>query len=203
MPARRSPRQDRSRQTVDRIVAAGARVLARHGYQGASTNRIAEDAGLSPGSIYQYFADKDAIVAEIIRRLVADFGVTLTPALRQAAGQPRPTATRLIIEAVLDALDRHADLLRAIVDRVPPAEQTAALREVRTRLSDAIFGLFFIQGIDADEATLSGAVWMMVEVSQHLAIRYVLDSPGIGREEFVDALGRVIEGLTPGVGDDA
>ncbi len=197
MTARRRPRQERSQQTVDRIVAAGVRVLAQHGYQHASTNRIATEAGVSPGSIYQYFADKDAIVAEITRRLVDEFAAALTPALRRAASRPRGEATRVVIEAVLDALGQHADLLRAIVDRIPQAEQVATLQDVRTRLSDAIFNLFLIQGIDADEDALTRATWMIVEVSEHLTIRYVLDAPAIAREDFVADLERVIEGLTP------
>lgn len=183
---------------VDRIVAAAGEVLATEGYQRASTNRIAAKAGISPGSIYQYFADKDAIIAEITRRLVVDFSADLTPALRTAATRPRGDATRLVTEAVLDALGRHASLLRAIADRIPPAEAASALADVRARLADAIFNLFLIQGVEAEEDDLERAAWMIGEVAQHLTIRYVLDAPAIPREDFVADLGRIIEVLIPG-----
>lgn len=59
---RRKPRQSRSRATVDAILQATAQVLVRDGYQKATTNRIAERAGVSVGTLYQYFPNKDALV---------------------------------------------------------------------------------------------------------------------------------------------
>jgi AcrR family transcriptional regulator len=60
-PTRREPKQQRSRQTVDAVLEAVQRVLRRHGVQAITTNRIAEAAGVSIGSLYQYFPDKQAI----------------------------------------------------------------------------------------------------------------------------------------------
>jgi DNA-binding transcriptional regulator YbjK len=61
--SRRAPKQDRSREIVSAIVAAGRELLARDGPASLTTNRIAERAGVSIGSLYRYFADKDAILA--------------------------------------------------------------------------------------------------------------------------------------------
>lgn len=66
-PARRRPVQQRSRATVERIVDAAAHVFAERGYA-ATTNQIAEAAGLSIGSLYQYFADKDDILVALQAR---------------------------------------------------------------------------------------------------------------------------------------
>ena len=63
---RKRPRQERSRFTVEAILIATERVLAEHGVQGATTNRIAEVAGVSIGSLYQYFPNKDAILVELV-----------------------------------------------------------------------------------------------------------------------------------------
>ncbi len=57
---------------VDRILDAGQQMLIAHGYDGASTNRIAAAAGISPGSLYQYFPNKDAIAAAVIDRYSDD-----------------------------------------------------------------------------------------------------------------------------------
>src|SRR6266540_4026301 len=65
---RKQPRQKRSLETVDAILAATAQVLVRHGYEGANTNRIAEAAGVSVGSLYQYFPSKEALVTALIER---------------------------------------------------------------------------------------------------------------------------------------
>lgn len=65
--ARRRPSQQRSRETVEWIVEAAARVFEREGLD-ATTNRIAEEAGVSIGSLYQYFPDKHALLDELAIR---------------------------------------------------------------------------------------------------------------------------------------
>jgi len=60
---RKKPRQERSVATVEVILDATARVLCSTGYDRASTNRIAMSAGVSVGSLYQYFPSKEALVA--------------------------------------------------------------------------------------------------------------------------------------------
>src|SRR6201995_5409505 len=65
---RKHASQARSRATVDALVEATARILVREGFDKASTNRIAEVAGVSVGSLYQYFPGKEALVAALIGR---------------------------------------------------------------------------------------------------------------------------------------
>jgi AcrR family transcriptional regulator len=65
---RKSPRQARSADTVETILAAAARVLERESLAGFNTNRVAEVAGVSVGSLYQYFPNKSALVAALIDR---------------------------------------------------------------------------------------------------------------------------------------
>ena len=66
--ARKNASQERSRATVDTLLAATARVLVKEGYDHASTNKIADAAGVSIGSLYQYFPSKEALVAAVIER---------------------------------------------------------------------------------------------------------------------------------------
>ena len=58
---RKTPRQARSREMVEVLVQAGRQVLAKEGYDGFSTNRVAEAAGVSPGSLYQYLDRKSVV----------------------------------------------------------------------------------------------------------------------------------------------
>lgn len=69
---RRRPRQSRSRHTVEAVLAAVPLVIQRHGPASLTTNRIAEVAGVSIGSLYQYFPDKQSIVAALLERHAAD-----------------------------------------------------------------------------------------------------------------------------------
>ena len=65
---RKNASQDRSRATVDALVEATARILVKEGFDKASTNRIAEAAGVSVGSLYQYFPGKEALVVAVMSR---------------------------------------------------------------------------------------------------------------------------------------
>jgi AcrR family transcriptional regulator len=180
---------------VERIVAAGARVLEDSGYQDASTNRIARRAGVSPGSLYQYFPDKDAIVTEITLRLIEDFASTIAPALRAAATEQPPIATRLVLGAVLDALQQRATLLRAIVDRIPAVEQHEALKPVRGHLADIAYHSLAANTHALRHTDLERTTWTIVEVTQHLLVRYVLDAPPIQREDFLADTAQIVLNL--------
>ena len=79
---RRKPRQARSRATWEAIVEAAAQILERRGPAGFNTNEVAERAGVSIGTLYQYFADKHAILAAAARR---ELGASAPLARRQRA----------------------------------------------------------------------------------------------------------------------
>ncbi len=68
---RRRAKQERAHATLEAILEAAARVLVREGYAGATTNRIAEVAGVSVGTLYQYFAHKNEVFDALIRRETA------------------------------------------------------------------------------------------------------------------------------------
>jgi AcrR family transcriptional regulator len=96
----------RARQTIGVVLEAAARVLQREGYARATTNRIAEVAGVSVGTIYQYFADKDQIFDALIRRELE----ALQRLLEGIAWDPG--------ESLADSLQR---LLRSLVRARPDA----------------------------------------------------------------------------------
>ncbi len=65
---RKQARQSRARETIEGILQASAQIVARHGLEGLTTNHIAERAGVSIGSLYQYFPGKDAVFHSLIER---------------------------------------------------------------------------------------------------------------------------------------
>ena len=95
---RRRPSQQRSRESVDVIIEASAQVLQEYGYKGATTNRIAERAGVSVGTLYQYFKNKD----EIFDALIQQEGVRYLSALEDnipGVEVPLRQAIRNLLEA--------------------------------------------------------------------------------------------------------
>jgi AcrR family transcriptional regulator len=94
------PRQGRSRAVVDAVLEAAAQLLEAEGEAGFNTNAVAERAGVSIGSLYRYFADKEAILLALARRETE----TVRLAMRQALGQRTGLAPdRAAIRAFLGA----------------------------------------------------------------------------------------------------
>lgn len=78
---RKEPRQDRSRATVDAILEAAADVFERSGYDGTTTDSVAERAGVSIGTLYQYFPTKDALLTKLAEHHIAAIVRALTPVI--------------------------------------------------------------------------------------------------------------------------
>jgi AcrR family transcriptional regulator len=114
--ARKQPRQARSRETVEALLEAAAQVFERHGYAAGTTNRIAARAGVSIGSLYQYFPSKDAILLALVERHVAEAEVALVPlAGWLAGGVPPPTADADARPEATGAAPSLRDGLQALV----------------------------------------------------------------------------------------
>lgn len=79
----RIPRQKRAQATVNAIIEAGFIAVAAHGEAGATTNQIADIAGIGVGSLYEYFANKEAVYAAMQERMVSDAVAVIQPLLNE------------------------------------------------------------------------------------------------------------------------
>src|SRR5439155_9755170 len=98
---RKNASQERSRATVDALIEATARILVREGFDKASTNRIAEAAGVSVGSLYQYYPGKEALVVAVIERHNQDLTALVRQTLAEVESQPIEQATRQLVAAAI------------------------------------------------------------------------------------------------------
>ena len=126
---RKTPRQARARVTHDAILEASAQLIGRHGLTAFTTNAVAERAGVSIGSLYQYFPNKDALMVALIGRQQDRQAETLASAVAAAQGGDLATTVRSFVRA---AMHHHRDdsLLATAIDheeaRLPIAVELAA-----------------------------------------------------------------------------
>lgn len=104
-PTRRIPRQHRSRQTVEAVLDAVPLVMKRHGAASITTNRIAEVAGVSIGSLYQYFPDKRSVFNALHERHVGDVRNMLE---RHIAARTSSSFSEFVLDLVEDLVDLHS-----------------------------------------------------------------------------------------------
>src|SRR5262249_10622509 len=118
-----SASQERSRATVDALVEATARILVKEGYDRASTNRIAALAGVSIGSLYQYFPSKEALVAAVIERHTRQLSEVVRDTFLRVASRPLEIAAREMVKAAIDAHRVDPKLHRVLDEQVPRTGQ--------------------------------------------------------------------------------
>lgn len=120
MPKKR-PLQPRAKATVTAMLDAAARILAREGYDGVTTNHVAEAAGVSIGSLYEYFPNKQSIIAAALARELRQIADEVKGSMRTALAlpdQPRGGIDHWM-RGMMASLDRRSRLLRVAMREVP------------------------------------------------------------------------------------
>ncbi|CAM3000269.1 TetR/AcrR family transcriptional regulator [Mycobacterium intermedium] len=180
---------------VDRILDTAARILDVSGYDGVSTHRIAAESGISPGSIYQYFPNKDAIVAATVERMIQRIAGELVQAFDEPPARGADPVRHVVV-AVLDATEKNRELVRVLVEQMPRLGGSDEIKTIQQRATDLAAGYLAGATNAVPLRQRPAMVWMAVQALQQITIRYVLDEPAIGREEFIDELSRLITTFT-------
>lgn len=141
---RKIPLQARSKATVEAILVAAAQVLRRKGYVGATTDRIAERAGVSVGSLYQYFPNKDAILVALAEAHIdAGFALVrelLAEALHEAS--PVDVLLRRFVTAMVALHEHEPELHRVLFEEVPlPPSVRGGLRKRENEFATEVCAL--------------------------------------------------------------
>lgn len=116
--------RERSGATVETILQAAGQVFARHGYEAGTTDRIADRAGVSLGTVHELFADKDAILVALVERHLDDAQRALTPLLTDLVTQSPPVEEGVgrMLRALVDLHRTHPALHRVFFEEAPRPE---------------------------------------------------------------------------------
>lgn len=122
---RKDPSQQRSQATVARILSATGQVLRAKGYTGCSTNAIADAAGISKGSVYQYFANKDEIIDVLMDRIMEETTAAFGAQLEQSVAEGTFLKDAALQTQFLAVLDEYRDVLGSLLNDAPHLSLTA------------------------------------------------------------------------------
>lgn len=191
---RRRPSQQRSQLTFDAIVEAAAQVFERHGYAAGTTNRIAERAGVSIGTLYQYFDGKDAVLAAVFDRHFAEGAATVAPALAKLREEPPPDPEPLlrdILEAMVALHAREPNLHRLLFEEAPLAPSLRRrIAELEEAIAVEVAEWLRRRRSPGDPATTA---WIVVQAVEALTHRWVIQPGARGDDEaFVRDAARLL-----------
>jgi AcrR family transcriptional regulator len=193
---RKCASQERSRSTVDALLEATTRILIKEGYDRASTNRIAEVAGVSIGSLYQYFPSKEALVAAVVDRHTQELSEVTRNALLKVAARPIEVAAREFVSVAIDAHRVNPKLHGVLAEQIP---RVGRLENIEANVRD---GYVLVRGYleahrdEIDVADLDLAAFVVVTVVEALTHAAVLRRPDIlangNARHFVDDVTRLV-----------
>ncbi len=180
---RKKPVQERSRATVDAIVEGAVQVLDRHGYRGATIRRITERAGVSIGTYYQYFPNKDALLMTVMQRHFEE-GLSMIGPRLAAIAVERPPLDEALHELVAGMLGMHANrprLHRVLFEEAPlPPSVRAQIMEMEARIIQVVEGLLanYPEVVVPDLSLAAAACVQIVELLTHTwALRHGAGHP--------------------------
>lgn len=188
--------QKRSRLTVDALLEATARVLMKEGYDRASTNKIAQVAGVSIGSLYQYFPSKEALVAAIIDRHTQQVSQVMRKALVKVAARPIEVAAREFVSIAIDAHRVNPKLHGVLTEQIPRVGRLENTEAIGREAYALVRGYLEAHRDELDVADPDLAAFVCVTVIEALTHAAVLRRPDILSGEkagkFVDDVTRLV-----------
>ncbi len=188
---RRRAKQDRARLTVTALVEAAAQVLLSEGYARATTNRIADAAGVSVGTLYQYFSCKDAIFDALIQREID----TLENTLHHVAPNPKQSLAeglRTLLREIVRARPEMPSLYRAL-EHVPNTLFRTRLGQARGRVVAFVRDMLSTRpGLRPRD--VDTAAFVVVAAAEGVAMNATPDFiRGNGVDELASMLARYLE----------
>lgn len=196
-PPKKWPSQQRSRMTFEALVEACARLLAERGYARLTTNHVAERAGVGIASLYEYFPDKDALVARVAERLVHRVMHRLGEHMDAILAAPPENAIALWIDRIHRTLEEEKALVAVFVYEVPYTNRLPVVRNINEellRFSEQARGR---AGVDLAQPRVE--LYLIINLVSSTILQLVLDPPPDVRiEEMKHALAaRVGQWLLP------
>jgi AcrR family transcriptional regulator len=179
---RKRPRQARSIATVDTILEATARVLVKHGFDGLTTNHVAVAAGVSVGSVYQYFPNKEALVGALIERHATSMNAKIAAELARVAALPMAQAVRAMIELTIRAHSVNPALHRVLIEQVPRVGRMARIAELQAITHSTIVAVLTARQSELAIRNPDVAAFLLVAAIEAVSHKAALFQP----ERFTD-----------------
>ena len=159
------------------ILEASAHVFSEYGYEKASTNKIAKKAGVSIGSLYQYFPDKDAIISALIEDRWSKIDHLTMETLLSVMERPFAEASEACFRAIVDFLVNERDLMKVLMDRLQYSGETRtlALNQQKTILASKAYLLRYSSELDIND--YDAAAYLCVHTVRTYAEQIALRRP--------------------------
>lgn len=137
---RKSPKQSRSKLTVDAILTATAHILTEEGYEATNTNRIAELAGISIGSLYQYFPNKEALITSLASSHANEMAEMVESKLKNLSDAPIAMVFGELVKACIEAHALNPRLHKVLNEQISRLGTIQQKESAERKIADLLRG---------------------------------------------------------------
>jgi AcrR family transcriptional regulator len=192
---RKAPVQARSRQMVDSLLEATARTVAERGLAETTTNHIAARAGVSVGSLYQYFAGKEALLDALSDKLSGDLGQLLQQHLQEKLDAEVTVVLRDLLGAVFDFFEADSGLYLELLRHWHHPRTERAINLLVQQLLE-ISRLYFVRHHEEFRfENLPAALFITFNSAVFTGVRYLSRPPSyLSRDDVLDGLVAMLAG---------
>lgn len=194
---RKRPRQARSKATVEAILEATARILRSEGYAGLSTNKVAKLAGVSVGSLYQYFPNKTALVTALVEQHAQSIREIVANGFLELADAPLPVVARQLVSKMVEVHAVDPILHVVLTEQLPRGDEHACVQN-EVQVMEGLLHMFLLSRQDElRQKDLKLASFVVVQLVEALTHRAIVEHPdklqdGALEDELVDLLLRYL-----------
>jgi len=189
---RRAPRQDRARATIGDILEATARIIERDGHDALTTNEIARVAGVGVGSLYQYFATKEAVVAALQEQHFEKMGRPFLARLQELETAPLHELVQGVATLMATSELLNSRLSRQLL-AVPQHGRAKAVLDLEQRSAEILHRALMRLSPHADAQALRTRVFLVVQTVEALILSVSQYRPrGLTRQRFTQELAQLV-----------
>ena len=185
----RKPQQERAKATYDAILQAAIRVLVEEGYPDASTVKIAQAAGVSVGTVYAYFADKDEIFSTYVDTRIGEILSAIASNVSMASYATVEEGIRDVIGAAVTFTMNNKRTLSAMVGKIPGVYDGMMLRGIMPQLYPVAEQFYRAHGLVRNETEARRLTYVLSSAVTGFFIRLITDpDQPLDEEEITDEL---------------
>ena len=190
---RKEPKQARARATIEAILAAAAQILVQDGFEAATTNSIAQRAGVSVGSLYQYFPSKEAVIFALVERHVRKMQRQLEEMIAEYGEAPLEEIVPTYVKAMLAAHRVEPRLHRVFSEQLPKLAGRDALMRWSEDAERVVRGVLYQHRDRLRPPDLEMAAFLLLHAVDAITHALVIFRPRyLEREALADEISELI-----------
>lgn len=186
---RKRPGQQRSQQMVDILLEASGRVIARQGLANLTTNRVAAEAGVSIGSLYQYFANKQELLEGLLERMALDMTRLIDARMTQLLAADVRTAVKMLLGEMLAFIRGGDGRYLEVVRHWQQLQTLRVVDRLEQHLSEVCRRYLLRHVREYPIENPIPVLFVIINGTLMTLVRYLaLDNPPLSEEDLIDSL---------------